>query len=219
MFLTADKLTNQMTVEQKNRSQLKREAIVEAAMYAFKEFGVQATSMDKLAEIAHVSKRTVYNHFATKEILVMHLVSDLWQKSLAQIDISYNANETLDGQLFQLIMAEVELVTQQDYIDLSRVAMGYLFYSPEVLQKEIEKITCQETAMQRWLKAAVADKKLIIKDIDFAYTQLHNLVKGSCFWPLLFKIQPPLTATEKQHIVTETIEMFLLRYQPMYKST
>jgi TetR/AcrR family transcriptional regulator of autoinduction and epiphytic fitness len=64
----------------KNRSELKREAIIEAARSVFKEFGVKATSMDKLAEIAQVSKRTVYNHFSAKEELVMYLVTDLWQK-------------------------------------------------------------------------------------------------------------------------------------------
>jgi len=58
-----------MTEKGKTRSELKREAIIEAARRAFEEFGVQGTSMDKLAEMAGVSKRTVYNHFASKEEL------------------------------------------------------------------------------------------------------------------------------------------------------
>ncbi|MFA0698755.1 TetR/AcrR family transcriptional regulator, partial [Vibrio sp. 10N.222.49.C9] len=47
----------------KTRSELKREAILTAAKQSFLEFGVKNTSMDKLASLANVSKRTVYNHF------------------------------------------------------------------------------------------------------------------------------------------------------------
>ncbi|WP_083880077.1 TetR/AcrR family transcriptional regulator [Aliiglaciecola lipolytica] len=51
----------------KTRSELKHEAILRGAVKAFKEFGVNDTSIYKIAEVAQVSKRTVYNHFASKE--------------------------------------------------------------------------------------------------------------------------------------------------------
>ncbi len=66
----------------RTRSDIKREAIIQAATQAFQEFGVNGTSMDKLAELANVSKRTVYNHFSTKEELVMHLVTQQWQTAM-----------------------------------------------------------------------------------------------------------------------------------------
>ncbi|HCT25152.1 MAG TPA: TetR family transcriptional regulator, partial [Stenotrophomonas sp.] len=39
----------------------KREAIVRAAVEEFRASGYEATSMDRIAEVAGVSKRTVYN--------------------------------------------------------------------------------------------------------------------------------------------------------------
>jgi len=39
----------------RTRSDIKREAIIQAATQAFQEFGVNGTSMDKLAELANVS--------------------------------------------------------------------------------------------------------------------------------------------------------------------
>jgi len=196
----------------KTRSELKREAIISAAKTAFKEHGVQATSMDKLAELAQVSKRTVYNHFATKELLVMYLVTDLWQQTLTEIDVVYCANGDLAEQLRQLITKEIALITRQDYIDLSRVAIGHLFYNPEVLQKEMAKISCHETALQRWLQDAAFDKALTIDDLDFTYEQLHNMIKGSCFWPLVFQIKTTISTQEKIQITEETIKIFLARY-------
>ena len=44
----------------------KRAAIVEAAIDEFRASGYEATSMDRIAARAEVSKRTVYNHFPSK---------------------------------------------------------------------------------------------------------------------------------------------------------
>ncbi len=202
-----------MTNDKKTRSQLKRDAIIQAAKAAFKEFGVQGTSMDKLAEMAQVSKRTVYNHFATKEALVMHLVSDMWQQAMQQGTIEYNTIASLKEQLYQLVKAEINIITTPEYIDLSRVVVGHLFYSPEELQKEIEKLSCQESSVQLWVNAAIKDNKLTIKDSEFAVSQLHSLIKGSCFWPQLLKVQSSLSTDEKEFIAQETTEIFLKRYQ------
>ncbi|WP_390888393.1 TetR/AcrR family transcriptional regulator, partial [Leclercia adecarboxylata] len=45
----------------------KRAAILEAAVAEFRAFGFAGTSMDRIAATAEVSKRTVYNHFASKD--------------------------------------------------------------------------------------------------------------------------------------------------------
>ena len=50
-------------------SQRKRVDILEAARNEFLETGFRDTSMDRVAERAQVSKRTVYNHFPSKEVL------------------------------------------------------------------------------------------------------------------------------------------------------
>ena len=44
----------------------KRQAVVDAAIAEFRASGFEATSMDKIAATAGVSKRTVYNHFPVK---------------------------------------------------------------------------------------------------------------------------------------------------------
>ena len=81
-----------MTDITRRRSDKKREAIIQAATQAFQEFGVNGTSMDKLAELANVSKRTVYNHFSTKEDLVMHLIKEQWQSALVDICLLYTSD-------------------------------------------------------------------------------------------------------------------------------
>ena len=99
-----------MTQEKQTRSQIKRAAIIEAARTTFKALGVTATSMDKLAEEAGVSKRTVYNHFATKEALVMTLMTDLWKKALSHPSEPYHPNKPLAPQLQQLVRDDIEYI-------------------------------------------------------------------------------------------------------------
>lgn len=201
-----------MTDTKLTRSQIKHQAILDAAKSAFQEFGVQATSMDKLAELAQVSKRTIYNHFESKEVLVMQLVADLWNKALVQNNIVFDNDSSIEEQLTQLITTEVKLMADAEYIALSRVAFGHFFYHPEDLQKKVAEFSAQETSLKRWLKAAKEEGYIALDDIDFAVTQLHNLLKGSCFWPQVMGMKGSLTEAEQVHIVNETVTMFLSRY-------
>ncbi|MGD8110368.1 TetR/AcrR family transcriptional regulator [Vibrio sp. TRT 17S01] len=201
-----------MTEIKLTRSQIKREAIVEAAIKAFREGGVQATSMDKLATLANVSKRTIYNHFDSKEALVLHLLAELWRRATTESDVEYNPEQSLHCQLAKLVETELEFLSSPDYLDLARVAFDFLFRNPEMLQDELDKLIKKETAIYTWIIAAIDDGKLTDIDADFAKDQLHNLIKGSAFWPQLMKLKAPLNKDEKNHLVTETTKMFMARY-------
>lgn len=197
------------------RSEIKRQAIIDGACQAFQEFGVQATSMDKIAELAKVSKRTVYNHFATKQALVVYLLNDIRTRTLVDvnIDTSFDPQRSVESQLLALITAEINLFSCAHYIDLTRMAFGHFLYHPEELKREVDKVMAQETAFQRYLRSACEHKQLQIPDIKFASEQLQNLIKGSCFWPQFLKIEAPLTDEQKQHIAKECTTMFLARYR------
>ena len=55
----------------------KRDAIVVAAIAEFREHGFAGTSMDRIAAAAEVSKRTVYNHFPSKDDLFAEILLQL----------------------------------------------------------------------------------------------------------------------------------------------
>ena len=57
-----------MAVKKRDTSK-KRESILDAAVKAFADEGYENASMDRIAEIADASKRTVYNHFPSKDVL------------------------------------------------------------------------------------------------------------------------------------------------------
>tara|TARA_R110002126_G_scaffold131249_1_gene274978 strand:- start:17623 stop:18240 length:618 start_codon:yes stop_codon:yes gene_type:complete len=201
-----------MNLEKQTRSQLKRAAIIEAARTTFKSLGVTATSMDKLAEVAGVSKRTVYNHFATKEALVMTLMTDLWEQALSQPTVAYDAHQPLEAQLQQLVRDDMDYLQSKEHIEVSRMLIGHLFYTTE-MQQELQKVLKEENAILRWIKAATQDERLSVTDVEQAQAELQSLIKGQCFWPLIFQVEEPLNDEQKQQIAANITAMFLCRYK------
>lgn len=197
----------------RTRSDVKREAIIQAAKRAFKTFGVNGTSMDKLAEMAQVSKRTVYNHFRAKEDLVMHLIKEQYQNALVDADAAYCSEVSLEKQLVELLMAQIIFTTSEEHMDLARVIIGHFFYEPDKLKDEITQLKDQETFFHRWLRAAQQDGKLSFDDVETVCIELDALIKGQCFWPQLFKLEDPLTDAQKHHIASNTARLILSRYQ------
>jgi TetR/AcrR family transcriptional regulator of autoinduction and epiphytic fitness len=202
-----------MNIKKKSRSEIKREAILNAAKEAFQEFGVQNTSMDKLSAMAQVSKRTVYNHFASKEAIVMELLSELWRQAMAEEQISGLNSLPIDKQLESLLESEIRVVTAPQYIELAKVALGHYFYKPEELKEQQAKMSKKDTAIYTWLGKQVEQGKLQIDDVTLAGTQLHSLVKGSAFWPQILGMQPSLEEHEVKALAASTTQLFLSQYQ------
>jgi AcrR family transcriptional regulator len=54
-----------------------RDRILAAARTLFYRDGIHATGVDRIAQHAHVSKRTLFQHFSTKDVLVQAYLADI----------------------------------------------------------------------------------------------------------------------------------------------
>ncbi|MDT0628716.1 TetR/AcrR family transcriptional regulator [Alteromonas sp. W364] len=201
-----------MSEVKKSRSQQKREDILNAALKTFKEQGVQATSMDQLAETANVSKRTVYNYFDSKETLVLSLLHEMWEQFMLRASVEYTPNQSIESQLALLIEAETNMMCDHDFVTLARLAMGHFFYSPAKMKDQMDRMRAQETTLHRWLKAAIADGKFAIDDVDYAAEQIGSLLKGTLFWPTVLCNDDAPSYQVRQHAKEQTLQMFMSRY-------
>lgn len=197
----------------RTRSEIKREAILSAAKQAFLEHGVKGTSMDMLANLAEVSKRTIYNHFDSKEALFMSIITELWTQAKQTSGLAYTPDTPLRPQLVKIIDAEIETISSDEYLELNRVAFGHFFFHPDELKKEVEKLATFESSIMRWIKDALADGRLKDLDPEVATEQIYSLIKGKCFWCQILQIDPVLNADERHELATQTAEMFLCRYE------
>ncbi|MCB2253653.1 TetR/AcrR family transcriptional regulator [Pseudomonas chlororaphis] len=191
----------------------KREAILQAAITEFRASGFDITSMDKIAATAGVSKRTVYNHFPSKEELFTEILHKLWASIRARSDILYHPGLTLREQLRALLLAKLQLLADHNFLDLARVAIAATLHSPERAQYMVARMGEREEGLMVWIRAAAADGRLKPLDPDFAAQQLHGMLKTFAFWPQVTLNRPPLEAPEQQRIVESAIDMFLACYQ------
>ena len=201
-----------MTSVTKTRSDLKRESIISAAKSAFQQFGVASTSMDKLAELAQVSKRTVYNHFSTKEELVMFLLQEMWRKAMVDSDIRFNTDTSLASQLHRLVADNIQFATSDEHMELARVCFGHFFYHPEKLAEQMACFKDQETVMERWVREACEHNALTADNPEHAIEELVSLIKGLVYWPQLMQFAPPLSDADKAQYIERIVAMFMSRY-------
>ena len=201
-----------MSTVKKTRSELKREAIIEGAMKAFQQFGVADSSMDKIAELAQVSKRTVYNHFESKEVLVTEIITEEWLKNSAVQQQNFDPEKSVESQLTAIIEQELMLLSDGKMIEMIRVAMAHLLFASESVRTKAQELFEQETPLKRFLMQARDAKKLDIEDIDFAEHQIKGLLKVQAFWPQVMRHDEPLSKEKKRHLTKTTVDMFLKYY-------
>ncbi|MDT9000682.1 TetR/AcrR family transcriptional regulator [Paucibacter sp. APW11] len=193
-------------------SDRKRQAIVRAAVEEFRSQGFARTSMDGVAAAAGVSKRTVYNHFPSKEELFAEILGQLWQRAKALAEQPYRPEQPLREQLHALLAAKLKLLTDPGFIDLARVGIAEMLHTPERARQMVERMAEKEQGLAGWIAAAQQHGRLKVADADFASQQLQGLLKSAAFWPQLTMGQPALTAAQQRRLLDETVEMFLSRY-------
>lgn len=190
----------------------KREAIIEAAVQEFRRNGFEATSMDRIASAAEVSKRTVYNHFPSKDVLFAEILNQLYQRIHAQLTVPYSAERPLRDQLQELLEQKMQLLNDNNFIDLARVAISEAIHSPERARDMVSRMNEREEGLTVWIRAAVADGKLNIADPAFAANQLQGLIKGFAFWPQISFSHATLTPAMQKQVIDAAVEMFLRCY-------
>ena len=191
----------------------KREAIIQAAISEFRAHGFDVTSMDRIAASAGVSKRTVYNHFPSKEELFAEILSQLWTRVSAELDIPYRADQPLREQLRQLLQGKLQLLADDNFLNLARVAIAATLHSPDRARNMVERMGEREESLTTWIRAAQADGRLKPVDPTFAAQQMHGLLKSFAFWPQISMGQPPLTSQAQTQVVESAMDLFLAGYQ------
>jgi TetR/AcrR family transcriptional regulator of autoinduction and epiphytic fitness len=191
----------------------KREAIIQAAIAEFRANGFEITSMDKIAATADVSKRTVYNHFPSKEELFAEILNQLWTRISAEPAVIYNREQPLREQLRQMLQAKVQMMADENFLTLARVAIAATIHSPERAQNMVERMGEREEGLTVWIRAAQADGRLKPVDPEFAAHQVQGLLKTFGFWPQMSMGRAALDIEMQNTVAESALEMFLAHYQ------
>jgi Transcriptional regulator len=195
----------------KNRDKSKKRAtILNGAIDVFISMGYELASMDKIAETAKVSKRTVYNHFGSKGNLFQAIVNDFLAQRQSLKTITYNPEKSLEEQLLAFANAEIFLINSPKRLEISRfltiVFLGDINYARET----VAKYPPNYNILLDWLKEAEKDSKIKTDNLLLAARVFYALVEGAITYPALFTYGINKSAFEP--MLDEIIATFLARY-------
>ncbi len=190
----------------------KRDAIVQAAIVEFRANGFEATSVDKVAARAEVSKRTLYNHFPSKDELFAAILHILWESSASELRRAYEPGRPVREQLLELLQGKLAMLADDNFLALARVAIAAGLHSLERAQEIVARLGEKDGGMLDWMRAAQKHGALKAGDAALAVKQLESLVKGVAFWPQVAMGQPVLAPAAQKKLAAATADLFLAHY-------
>lgn len=121
----------------------KGQQILEGALQEFLVHGYAATSMDRVAASAGVSKATVYSHFGDKEGLFVALVKRLAQKKYQTI-VELHSPELMKAKpqvvLRQVATKLLDTTNDQEYLSFVRLIIGESGRFPQLAQTFVKNL-------------------------------------------------------------------------------
>jgi len=113
----------------------KRAAVLEAAARVFLSGGYLGASMDEIADLAGVSKQTVYTYFSNKEALFAAMASALSNEANDRVHnnvAEFGEDDDLEGYLVCYAVRQLEVVLTPRILQLRRLVIGEVGRFPEL---------------------------------------------------------------------------------------
>lgn len=199
-----------MAIRKRDTSK-KRNIILDAAIQAFEEKGFENASMDYVAEVSNSSKRTVYNHFSSKDELFNAMNERFIDEIIDIKEIAYQANEPIGSQLEKFIDAKIAICRNEKWLAIMKISIGVFIANPKAAEQTMEKVMALEAPLINWLKAASEDSKLNVESVELAASVFSSMMSGAIFWPTL--LHGAIPNEQIQIIKQEIVSVFLAKYQ------
>ncbi|WP_346892430.1 TetR/AcrR family transcriptional regulator [uncultured Roseibium sp.] len=194
----------------------KKKQILEAAIAEFQERGFAGASMDRISERAQVSKRTVYNHFESKEELFKAINQCLADQFNAAMEVPYDPGLPIRDALLRLGWAEGDLLTSPCFMNMARMVMSETIRDPKLAEDMDARMT-KLSVVEDFMAKATREGKLDVPDPKLAATQFMGLIKSRGFFPNIYANRQA-TRDEMAAVIEDSVDMILARYAPAEKA-
>ena len=191
-----------------------QEAIMAATIRLLLRRSSDGISMGDIAAEAGVSRRTVFNQFASKEALVEQSLARVWTRiGIAEITGTLDAAADPRATMTRIGTAITAFWLEGDAIAIARMAIRESFILPEsglhYLNQGKRPVT---QAIIRYVETLVANGRIRTDDAGLAARQFIGLINE----PLVFLqiLGQPETHPEAhiRKVVEEAVHIFFLRY-------
>lgn len=197
-----------------------RAAIVDAARQLFLSNGYAAATIDEIAAVAGVTKRTVYNHYPDKEALFVQIVEEMIEYAASfarELDEEFRTRITaagLGGALVDMGCRLALAIVRSEVIALRRLLIGEARNLPALASDYYARVPGEVVAaLASGFEHLDAEGLLRVTDPHRAAAQFAYLVAGETLDRALLVGRIP----EKHALVAcarDGVETFLARYLP-----
>jgi len=192
-----------VTIKDKKISQ-----IIQSATQEFLVKGLDAASMHNIAELAGVSKRTLYKYFPNKDELYSALIDELLDRVFENKQ-DYCQEKTIKEQLEQIVKNKIDLFSSESFINMSKIILGEMLKSRKPTEQQLERMYQTELLFVNWVNEAKKDNKVTSTlDNETIANQFHAILKGQTFYPVIFYFAETANI-DKQHVLDTTVEFFI----------
>ena len=193
-----------------SRSEQKRQDILAAAHRAFLENGYDAVSMDAIAERAHVSKRTVYSHFGSKEELFAGIMRSECEAKTSIMQANIDASLPIDVVLTNYGVDFLTMMFDPEVTALLRILISKAEQMEELGREFFAEGPEQSIAeMGRYLNSQKQKGVIQFDDADFTAASFMSSMLGANHIKVLATTMPPPDAAEIEWIVKDCVGRFL----------
>jgi len=201
------------------RSARKRLTILSAGHDLFLRNGYQGTSVDQIAASAEVSKQTVYKHFGDKHELLLAIVNNALERTVAPFLERISAladTANLEADLTALAADYLRAVLQEPVVQLRRLVVGEANRVPELAQLYYDQAPARTLAAFAECFSALHGRGLLhVPEPALAAEHFAFLIVGRCIDQALFYGGPQvLSSVDVDGYVRSGVGVFLAGYRP-----
>ncbi len=187
----------------------KRQAIVDAASTLFIEQGFDKTTMQKVADTAGVSKRTLYKHFSNKEALLGGVVLLLIDKNHKMAGQDFNPDQPLDVQLDYILRGKIAILQDPHYRALTRVLTPLLMIETDKYRPLMMPLVTENGPLMIWLNQVKAHGLLRQPNTLMLGKLIQGMLERVVFWSQITAMEDELNKKEIDELVDTIIAMFM----------
>lgn len=189
-------------------------AIVAAACRAFLEQGYDGTTMDLVAAEANVTKKTIYNHFPSKEALFEAVAASFCDKISSSVNLDSARNADVASSLKSFCHSLIGTLALPPGMDIYRLAIAQCRRFPEFGQNLISiGVARIEAPLVAFLNSKSAEEKLSFEDARLAARHLLGELTIVTHRALLGQ-EIPLQSSSLDRYVSDVVVRFCKTYAP-----
>lgn len=189
---------------------MRRSAIMGAAMEIFREKGYDGTSLNAIIDRVGGSKRNFYTEFGGKEGLFKALITEKIDGQIAEQAQEDALRPNLREALLGVARRMAANFADAEFLALYRFAIIEGVRFPEVVQAFFETVHMRgQQHIALLLENAAARGEADLSDSPFAAEHFMSILHGSLFFELLFGMRTELDEAEVESFVGSAVDLFL----------